>query len=75
MGLIVLGGLGFLVVREVQRSWRRPRQLSLHTKVTLATTAWLVVAGAAGLWIVERNDALAGLSALAPSCWPASFRA
>jgi trk system potassium uptake protein TrkH len=62
MGLIVLGGLGFLVVREVQRWWRRPSQLSLHTKVTLATTAWLVGAGAAGIWLVERNDALADLS-------------
>jgi len=63
MGLIVLGGLGFLVVREVQRSWRQPRQLSLHTKVTLAATAWLVVGGAAGLWLVERNESFAGLPA------------
>jgi trk system potassium uptake protein TrkH len=62
MALIVLGGLGFLVVREVKRSWRRPAHFSLHTKVTLTTTAWLVGAGAVGIWIIERGDALAGLS-------------
>ncbi len=32
-------------MREVQRWWRRPSQLSLHTKVTLSTTAWLIGAG------------------------------
>jgi trk system potassium uptake protein TrkH len=63
MGLIVLGGLGFLVLHEVRRSWRRPVLFSLHTKVALATTAWLIGVGAAGLWVVEREDALAGLSA------------
>ena len=62
MGLIVLGGLGFFVVREIKRSWRRPRQFSLHTKVTLTTTAWLVGAGTIAVWIVERADALDGLS-------------
>jgi trk system potassium uptake protein TrkH len=61
MALIVLGGLGFLVAHEVQRSWRRPRDLSLHTKITLATTAWLIPAGAIGIWLVERDDSLARL--------------
>lgn len=62
MGLIVLGGLGFLVAHEVQRSWRQPRELSLHTKVTLTTTAWLIAAGAAGIWVVEHDDSLAELT-------------
>ncbi|MGD8896576.1 MAG: TrkH family potassium uptake protein [Acidobacteriota bacterium] len=61
MGLIVLGGLGFLVAHEVRRSWRRPQNLSLHTKVTLATTGWLIVAGTVAIWLVEREDSLAAL--------------
>ena len=59
MALIVLGGLGFLVLREV-RSWlglrlrRRPTQrLSLHTRTVLITTAALIVAGAVGLFLLE----------------------
>jgi trk system potassium uptake protein TrkH len=62
MALIVLGGLGFLVVREVKRSWRRPGHFSLHTKLALTTTAWLIGVGAAGIWLVERGDALDDLS-------------
>ncbi len=62
MALIVLGGLGFLVAREIKRSWRRPAHFSLHTKLTLTTTAWLIGAGAIGIWIIERGDALAGHS-------------
>lgn len=30
--------------------------------MTLSTTAWLIGVGAAGIWLVERSDALAGLS-------------
>lgn len=62
MGLIVLGGLGFLVLHEVRGTWRRPEHISLHSKVTLATTGWLIGAGALGIWVIERDDALSGLS-------------
>jgi trk system potassium uptake protein TrkH len=62
MVLIVLGGLGFLVAYELRHSWRQPGHFSLHTKVTLAATAALVAVGAVGIWAIEHDDSLAGLS-------------
>jgi trk system potassium uptake protein TrkH len=63
MGLIILGGVGFLVLHEGHRLWKRRQPLSLHSKVTLATTGWLLVIGALGLWLMERRDGLAGMPA------------
>ena len=60
MALIVLGGIGFLVITDVEEWLRRRRRLSLHTKVVLATTAVLIVAGTAGFYLFEANNVLAG---------------
>jgi trk system potassium uptake protein TrkH len=58
MALIVLGGLGFLVLRELRERFRyrgkgRPRRLSLHTRLVLTTSGILVVGGATALWGLE----------------------
>ncbi|GIO04675.1 K+ transporter Trk [Brevibacillus reuszeri] len=53
--LIILGGIGFLVVSEVY-DYRRTHRLSLHTKVVLATTAFLVVGGTALIFILEYTN-------------------
>jgi trk system potassium uptake protein TrkH len=66
MGLIVLGGLGFMVLVEISDLPRRkmkPR-LSLHTKIVLVVTAALVVLGFAAILIFEWNHQLAAMS------WP-----
>jgi trk system potassium uptake protein len=42
---IVAGGLGFLVWVQVARHPRSPRRWNLHAKLTVATTAFLIVAG------------------------------
>ncbi|MDH2428326.1 potassium transporter TrkG [Sphaerisporangium sp. TRM90804] len=42
---VVLGGLGFPVVFELLRSWRRPSRWSLLTRLTLTVTAVLVTSG------------------------------
>ena len=42
---VVIGGLGFLVLVQVARHPRAPRRWNLHTKITLATTAFLILAG------------------------------
>ncbi len=42
---VILGGLGFPVLFELQRRPREPRHWSLHTKITLVTSAVLLVAG------------------------------
>lgn len=41
----ICGGLGFPVLMELRRRFRRARQWSLHTKLTLSTTAVLLGGG------------------------------
>jgi len=74
MALIVLGGIGFLVMRELLdaarvRLARRPGsrrhvpvRLSLHTKVVLVTTALLIAVGAIFIAGLETRGAFAGMS-------------
>lgn len=40
-----IGALGFPVVLNLAKQWRRPRRWTLHTKLTLATSGALGVAG------------------------------
>lgn len=53
--LIIIGGLGFFVNMEIitKRSFRR---FSLHTKIVLSTTAFLIVSGTVLLMITERTS-------------------
>jgi len=60
--LVLLGGLGFLVWRDVWEKGLRFRRYSLHTKIMLTASAVLVVGGAALFWTAERNNLLAGMS-------------
>ena len=43
--LIFLGGIGFLVIKDVRMNRFRWKKLSLHSKVVLSTSAVLIVAG------------------------------
>lgn len=51
-GLIIFGGLGFLVIKEVweKHNWKK---FSLHTKVVLVTTVILLLAGTLLLKLTE----------------------
>ena len=44
-GLVVFGGIGFLVIRELIEKRLRWRKLSMHTKVVLTVSAALIVIG------------------------------
>ena len=62
MGLIVAGGIGFIVHFELFMRLRgRQRRLSVHTKVVLIATAVLVAGGALVFFAFERDGVLAGL--------------
>lgn len=50
---IVVGGLGFPVLRELRRTPRDARRWSLHTKVTLLMTGTLLVVGAGVILVLE----------------------
>ena len=59
MGLIVLGGLGFFVLADVEawlRTLRSDKRDDLHyqSHVVLATTMGLIIGGAALIWLGER---------------------
>ncbi len=56
-GAFIVGGLGFPVVFELRRRWRQPSTWSLHTKVTLAVSALLLLGGAVLIAIVEWSNA------------------
>ncbi len=56
--LITLGGMGFLVIRDVAKNWRKPRQFSLHTKVVLTMTGALLLVGAVAIYLMEAGNAL-----------------
>ncbi len=51
-GLISVGGLGFLVLRNL-RDRRREGRLLLHTRVVLRTTALLLAAGTVAFFVLE----------------------
>jgi trk system potassium uptake protein len=59
MGLIILGGIGFVVHHEVFYRLKGPEnRLSLHTKLVLLTTVILIFAGAMLFYFFERSHSL-----------------
>ncbi len=54
-GLIVCGGLGFLVLSELGRV-RRWARLSVHTRLVLVVTAALIVGGTLTIYVLERAN-------------------
>jgi trk system potassium uptake protein TrkH len=63
MGLIILGGIGFIVQQEVIAKLRgREKKLSLHTRIVLITTAALIIIGAACFYFMESQNVLGNLN-------------
>ena len=68
MVLIILGGIGFLVIREViEVTWARrvsrskKMKLSLHSKIVLVTTLFLIIYGTVVIGWLEAGYSLAGM--------------
>ncbi len=60
--LTILGGLGFIVIREVHTKIRnRQCRMSLHAKIALTTTILLLVLGTAGIFAFESGKGLESL--------------
>lgn len=62
--LVVIGGLGFLVWRDIVRCRFRFGQFQLHTKLVLTASGVLLLLGWALFLLFERNASMAGLT------WP-----
>ncbi|MFZ5987636.1 MAG: TrkH family potassium uptake protein [Bacillota bacterium] len=62
-GLVILGGLGFMVWKDLV-DYRKTRELLLHTKVVLVVTAFLITLGTLFFFVFEFNNpnTLASLS-------------
>ena len=64
--LIILGGIGYIVWWDVlrvlgnsKRKWyRRLRDLSLHSKIAISATLFLIISGAVATFIFEYNNPL-----------------
>ena len=66
-GLIIVGGLGFVVVSDIflRKMWptikkEHRRRLSLHSKIVLIATPALLISGLIIVMVVEYNHALKG---------------
>ena len=58
--LIITGGIGFVVIREVCiKAARWNVRFSLHSKLALSTTAVLLLVGTIGFLLAERNNTFA----------------
>jgi trk system potassium uptake protein TrkH len=80
MGLIILGGIGFLVIRELiqvarvraRKRSQRPK-LSLHTKIVLVASSFLIVFGAVMIGWLESGNSLAAMP-FTEGLWTALFQ-
>lgn len=64
MALIILGGIGFLVIKEVadlSRIKNRRRRLSLHSRLVFWTSGILIVGGALVIGLLEAPSGFVGM--------------
>lgn len=60
--LIIMGGIGFLVWRDLLKNTYHWRKYSLHTKITLLVSFLLIIIGAVLFFAFEQNASMAGMS-------------
>lgn len=73
-GLFIFGGLGFTVISDLQRHWRKGFvALNLHSKVMLTATPTLLLLGTLALWVLERQDNTTFSDLPVSSQWLAAF--
>jgi trk system potassium uptake protein TrkH len=54
---VIIGGLGFPVIFELARSWRRPRTWSVVTRITVMSSVGLLLAGTVMVLAIEAGNA------------------
>ena len=64
IALIIIGGIGFIVIMEIMRLFRKkaPHRISIQTKVAITVTCCLVIAGSLVFFLSENGNALSGMS-------------
>ena len=61
MSLIVIGGVGFFVWSDLLKCKFHMKKYTLHTKIVLTTTVFLLVTGALGFFFLEKDASMADL--------------
>lgn len=74
--LFIIGGLGFVVIAELM-NWRSRTRLSLHTRIVLHATLWLMLAAMTWVLLLEWHNpaTLGGLESLGTRLQAAWFQA
>lgn len=62
MGLILIGGIGFIVWDDIYRNRLNFRRYLLHSKIVLLMTLFLTAAGTVLFLVVERGGVLSGMN-------------
>ena len=62
MALIIIGGVGFFVWSDLLKCKWHFDKYTLHTKIVLSVSAVLLVLGAVGFYILEKDASMAGFS-------------
>ncbi|MGE0541039.1 MAG: TrkH family potassium uptake protein [Dehalococcoidia bacterium] len=70
--LVIIGGISYAVVADLRRV-RHLHDLSLDSKLVLVTTGVLLVAGTAGVYLLERSNAASLASMSVPEALLQSF--
>ncbi len=58
--LVIFGGIGFLVIREIIKKGIRWKKYSMHAKVVLSVTAVLIIAGTLLIKLTESGESWLG---------------
>ena len=59
-GLIIFGGIGFLVIQEMRKNKFHWKKYSMHAKVVLSVTAFLIVSGTVLIKLTEDSETWLG---------------
>jgi len=72
-GLIIFGGIGFLVIVEAYQVKGHWHKLSLHSKLTIVVTAFLLISGTLLMYILEYDNPFTLQPLSGGAKWLASF--
>ncbi len=62
MILIICGGIGFLVLIDIENLIRYRKRVSLHTRLVLYVTITLIIAGTILFFVFENSNAMQGMT-------------
>ena len=59
-GLIIFGGIGFLVIQEMRKNKFHWKKYSMHAKIVLSVTAFLLISGTVLIKLTQKDESWLG---------------